>query len=543
MGKYDRPSLIEFCDNNAAVLDVIPDKCTRETRVSGACLTGGCDDCFEKTIRVLFENGGPFCTTCSKINRVKKMLTTQNIEIKTEPVIYDYKLLQSLDIKNEDYVGTLNRDTPIRGDCQKENCCNQFLKPFREVLNNGGPFCTTCSKINRVKKMLTTQNIEIKTEPVIYDYKLLQSLDIKNEDYVGTLNRDTPIRGDCQKENCCNQFLKPFREVLNNGGPFCTTCSKINRVKKMLTTQNIEIKTEPVIYDYKLLERIKKTRKLDIDLSVYKDKYLSRESLIKGWCIIPNCPDMFEKNFRSLYKNDVPCCETCTKINRVKKMLTTQNIEIKTEPVIYDYKLLERIIKTRKLHINLSRYKGKYLSRESLIKGMCIIPNCPDMFEKNFRSLYKNDVPCCKICTKRVIMSRSKKARFKKKEFKTPGGQTWYLQGYEPLVAPELIKEYGEENIIAAIDGDRCVPAIPWFDEDGGEHHYFCDFFIPNLNLIIEVKSTWTEEQNDDKIKRTRKASNELGYDFRLIVLNKAGEWVEDVTSANLYQQCSTSSP
>ena len=296
MGKYDRPSLIEFCDNNAAVLDVIPDKCTRETRVSGACLTGGCDDCFEKTIRVLFENGGPFCTTCSKINRVKKMLTTQNIEIKTEPVIYDYKLL----------------------------------------------------------------------------------------------------------------------------------------------------------------ERIKKTRKLDIDLSVYKDKYLSRESLIKGWCIIPNCPDMFEKNFRSLYKNDVPCC---------------------------------------------------------------------------------------KICTKRVIMSRSKKARFKKKEFKTPGGQTWYLQGYEPLVAPELIKEYGEENIIAAIDGDRCVPAIPWFDEDGGEHHYFCDFFIPNLNLIIEVKSTWTEEQNDDKIKRTRKASNELGYDFRLIVLNKAGEWVEDVTSANLYQQCSTSSP
>ena len=174
---------------------------------------------------------------------------------------------------------------------------------------------------------------------------------------------------------------------------------------------------------------------------------------------------------------------------------------------------------------------------------MCIIPNCPDMFEKNFRSLYENDVPCCETCTKRIRMSRSKKARFEKEEFKTPGGQTWYLQGYESLVAPELIKEYGEENIIAAVVGDRRVPAIPWFDEDGGKHHYFCDFFIPNLNLIIEVKSTWTEEQNDDKIKRTRKVSNELGYDFRLIVLNKAGEWVEDVTSSSQHQPCSMSSP
>ena len=376
MGKYDRSRLIEFCDNNAVVLDVIPDKCTRETRVSGACLTGGCDDCFEKTIRALFENGGPFCTTCAQINRVTKALTTQNLEFNGEVTIWNEELLQSLDIKNVHYVGTLNRDTPIGGDCQIENCCNQFRKPFREVLNNGGPFCTTCAQINRVTKALTTQNIEIKTEPVIYDYKLL-----------------------------------------------------------------------------------------------------------------------------------------------------------------------ERIIKTRKLHINLSRYKGKYLSRESLIKGVCIIPNCPDMFEKNFRSLYENDVPCCETCTKRVRMSRSKKARFEKEEFKTPGGQTWYLQGYEPLAAPKLIKEYGEENIIAAIDGDRCVPAIPWFDEDGKEHHYFCDFFIPNLNLIIEVKSTWTEEQNDDKIKRTRKASNELGYDFRLIVLNGKKEWIEDITSSNPYQQCNTSYP
>ena len=536
MGKYDRESLINFRDKNGVVLDVLPDECNRETRVSGTCLTEGCDDCFEKTIRSLFGEGGPYCETCTKINRIKKTLTTQNIEIKTDPVIYNYKLLQSLDIKNVHYVGTLNRDTPIGGDCQIENCCNRFLKPFREVREKGGPFCTTCSKKNGKIKAFKTQNLEFNGEVTFWNEELLQSLDIKNVHYVGTLNRDTPIGGDCQIENCCNRFLKPFREVREKGGPFCTTCSKINGKIKAFKTQNVEFNGEVTIWNEELLQSL-------YIKNVHYDGILNRDTLIGGDCQIENCYGCFSKSFRDVQEKGGPFCTTCSKINRVKKMLTTQNIEIKTEPVIYDYKLLERIIKTRKLHINLSRYKGKYLSRESLIKGMCITPNCPDMFEKNFRSLYENDVPCCETCTKRVRMSRSKKARFEKEEFKTPGGQTWYLQGYESLVAPELIKEYGEENIIAAVVGDRRVPAIPWFDEDGGKHHYFCDFFIPNLNLIIEVKSTWTEEQNDDKIKRTRKASNELGYDFRLIVLNKAGEWVEDVTSANPYQPYNTSSP
>jgi hypothetical protein len=80
MGKYDRPSLIEFCKKEGVTLDEIPEHSNRETRVSGPCNTEGCDGCFEKTIRALFENGGPFCTTCAQINRVTKALTTQNIE-------------------------------------------------------------------------------------------------------------------------------------------------------------------------------------------------------------------------------------------------------------------------------------------------------------------------------------------------------------------------------------------------------------------------------------------------------------------------------
>ena len=46
--------------------------------------------------------------------------------------------------------------------------------------------------------------------------------------------------------------------------------------------------------------------------------------------------------------------------------------------------------------------------------------------------------------------------------------------------------------------------------------------------------------QYDNKIKRTRKASNELGYDFRLIVLDDKKGWVEDVTSSSQHPPVSS---
>ena len=64
MGKYGRLKVLEFCDNNGVLLDVIPDKCNRETRVSGQCNIVGCDDRFEKDLRQLFDETGPSCTNC-----------------------------------------------------------------------------------------------------------------------------------------------------------------------------------------------------------------------------------------------------------------------------------------------------------------------------------------------------------------------------------------------------------------------------------------------------------------------------------------------
>ena len=134
------------------------------------------------------------------------------------------------------------------------------------------------------------------------------------------------------------------------------------------------------------------------------------------------------------------------------------------------------------------------------------------------------------------ILNQAQKAAFKRKIYKTPTGQLWNLQGYEHLVAPELIEEYGEESITPEL---KEVPRIPWFDENGQMHYYFCDFYVEPHKLVVEVKSTWTQKVDDEKIQRTRKAANDLGYAFRLIVVDGKGELIEDNTFKGHSQESS----
>ena len=125
------------------------------------------------------------------------------------------------------------------------------------------------------------------------------------------------------------------------------------------------------------------------------------------------------------------------------------------------------------------------------------------------------------------ILNQNQIARFKRKIYKTPTGQLWSLQGYEHLAAPKLIEEYGEESITPKL---KEVPRIPWFDKNGQMRHYFCDFYVEPHKLVVEVKSPYTRKLNDEKIQRTRKAANDLGYAFRLIVVDDKGELIEDNT-------------
>ena len=129
------------------------------------------------------------------------------------------------------------------------------------------------------------------------------------------------------------------------------------------------------------------------------------------------------------------------------------------------------------------------------------------------------------------IFEKNRNSAFTRKDYTTPSGQVWSLHGYEPLVAPKLIDEYGEDDITP---DPKQVPLVWWTDSKGVRHKYFCDFYVKSHKLVIEVKSLWTETKNADKIVVTREAVNALGYGYRLIVLDGKGVWTRDEFSPSI---------
>lgn len=98
-----------------------------------------------------------------------------------------------------------------------------------------------------------------------------------------------------------------------------------------------------------------------------------------------------------------------------------------------------------------------------------------------------------------------------------PSGKEIKLQGYEPKVMDILLASYNEDEILFKRSK---VPEV-WYlkSETNTWHRYFCDFYIPKDNLIVEVKSKYIYEKylitNLDK----QDACLQLGYNYRLIIL------------------------
>jgi Uma2 family endonuclease len=92
--------------------------------------------------------------------------------------------------------------------------------------------------------------------------------------------------------------------------------------------------------------------------------------------------------------------------------------------------------------------------------------------------------------------------------------------GYEPFALNELVKIYKEDEI-KTFGGDK--PTIKFY-ADGKSRNHFTDIFIPHLNLIIEVKSTWTySKAEEDYVHEKQAAAKEKGYRYEIWIYNQKG--------------------
>lgn len=110
------------------------------------------------------------------------------------------------------------------------------------------------------------------------------------------------------------------------------------------------------------------------------------------------------------------------------------------------------------------------------------------------------------------IFERSEKQRTKK--YVLPSGKEVNVQGYENYALDILLKEFNEDDIL----NSRTDMAIINYNFKNVNRRYFPDIYIPKINKIIEVKSTWTYQKN--LIKTLIKAifTRKLGYEYEIWV-------------------------
>ena len=138
------------------------------------------------------------------------------------------------------------------------------------------------------------------------------------------------------------------------------------------------------------------------------------------------------------------------------------------------------------------------------------------------------------------VYSKYKQSCLSHKEYILPSGNKILYQGYEHFCLDDLLKDegYKEEEIVNQIimeEGkkihNKIIPTI-WYEYKGKTCRYYCDFFIPHENKIIEVKSEYTLDVDFERNKAKALACKEAGYIFELRVYNEKGIWLTKYNDA-----------
>jgi hypothetical protein len=106
----------------------------------------------------------------------------------------------------------------------------------------------------------------------------------------------------------------------------------------------------------------------------------------------------------------------------------------------------------------------------------------------------------------------SKKSR-QWKDYTFPCGTQVRYQGYENFAYDELVEQgYSYNDLVTS---RRLVPEI-WYMNNDKKHRYYVDIYIPSINKMIEVKSSWTLKCKKDNVDKKAKACIDANFTYEI---------------------------
>ena len=141
---------------------------------------------------------------------------------------------------------------------------------------------------------------------------------------------------------------------------------------------------------------------------------------------------------------------------------------------------------------------------------------CKDRMIEKYGSINPSSIP--EFVLKRV------KNFSKSKPYRLPSGLITYRQGYEP----QFLK-YVFENKLLREEEIVFNPTPIKFQIIGEtfERNYYPDFYIPKLNLVVEIKSDFVRDKLDTYFHEKQATTTRNGFNYICIINNNFDEFVK----------------
>lgn len=129
---------------------------------------------------------------------------------------------------------------------------------------------------------------------------------------------------------------------------------------------------------------------------------------------------------------------------------------------------------------------------------------------------------CSRECSDKSHISRSYS-----KEYTLPSSKVVNVRGYEHWGLDYLLSIYNENDIVIGPKNIEEFTNKILYTIDGNTHPYYPDFYIKSQNMIVEVKSEYTFNNNKEINILKKDACIKLGYNYKFLIYNTNGK---DVT-------------
>ena len=342
-------------------------------------------------------------------------------------------------------------------------------------------------------------------------------------DKIEKYNRNIKFNFIC---NCGNEYSKTFR-LLYDIGAFCKKCTENTRQEKIKQTCIEKYGVEYPQQSQEVRDKSKQTC-----FNNYGVEYPSQSQEIKNKKI-ETCFNNYGVEYpqQSQEVRD-KSKQTCFNNYGVEHPQQSQEVRDKSKQTCFnnygvEYPSQSQKVRDKSKQTCLDRYGVENPSQsqefKDKFKQTCLDrygvenPSQLQEFKDKFKQTCFNNYGVEYPMQNAEISEKQSKNAYKYKEFNFPCGNTIQVQGYEPFLLKYLVEGgYTYEDIIVKRTE---VPEI-WYDEDNKKHRYYCDAYIPKINTIYEVKSTWTYEIAKEKNRLKKQACIDAGYLYVLCVYN-----------------------